>query len=275
LSESADESTAAGLTPGRALLLGAVQGPTELLPVSSSAHISLLPWFAGWRLDGLGSASRKDFEVALHAGTAVALLIGQRRAIAEELRRLDARRFGAIAVAAAVPAAVGFALERQIEEQLGGPKTIAAGLAVGAVLMLLADRRPQDRQRDELNAVDGLALGAAQAAALFPGVSRTGATVTAARSRRFSRREANLLSRTVAVPVILGAAVLRAQRLRRRRHAPEVRPSMVAGALAAAASTIASQGLIAVLDRDGSARPYAAYRLALAGAIVIKLRRNG
>lgn len=259
----------------RAIALGAVQGPAELLPISSSAHVSLVPWFAGWRWEELSAAARKDFEVALHAGTAAALLIGQRRVIAEELRRMDARRRVAVALAATVPAAVGFALERPIEERLGGPATIAAGLAAGAVAMLLADRRPQDRYPDELNATDGLVLGAAQAAALFPGVSRTGATVAAARWRRFSRREANLLSRTVAVPVILGAAALRVRRMRHRHHKPAVRSAMGAGAISAAASTLASQGLIAVLDRDGSPWPYAAYRLALAGAIVTKLRLGG
>jgi undecaprenyl-diphosphatase len=259
----------------RAIVLGAVQGPAELLPISSSAHISLIPWFAGWRLDELEPSSRKDLEVALHAGTALALLVGQRRAIAEEVGKMDTRRLLAVALAAVVPAAVGFAFERRIEERLGGPAMIAGGLAAGAVAMLLADRRPQDRHPDELNAVDGLALGVAQAVALFPGVSRTGATVAAARSRRFSRRDANLLSRTVALPVILGAAALRARRLRCRRIESEVGRPMVAGALAAAASTIASQGLIAVIDRDGSAWPYAAYRLALAGAVAVKLRRGG
>jgi undecaprenyl-diphosphatase len=265
----------AGLTIRRALVLGAVQGPTELLPISSSAHISLIPWFAGWRLDEVDPASRKDFEVALHAGTAVALLAGQRRAIVDEVRRLEAPRVAAVALAVAVPAAVGFAFESQIEERLGGPAAIAGGLVAGAAAMLLADRRPQDRPPEDLNAADGLALGAAQAAALFPGVSRTGATVAAARWRRFSRREANLLSRTVALPVILGAAALRGRRMRRRPISPATGRGMAAGALAAAASTLASQGLMAVLDRAGPAWPYAAYRLALAGAIMARLRRGG
>ena len=265
----------AGLTVSRALGLGAVQGPTELLPISSSAHISLIPWFAGWRLDEVDPASRMDFEVALHAGTAVALLAGQRRTIAAEVRRLDPPRAAAVALAVAVPAAVGFAFEHPIEERLGRPAAIAGGLAAGAAAMLLADRRPQDRPPEDLNAADGFVLGAAQAAALFPGVSRTGATVAAARWRRFSRREANLLSRTVALPVILGAAALRGRRMRRRPISPAVGRAMAAGALAATASTLASQGLIAVLDRDGSAWPYVAYRLALAGAIVARLRRGG
>jgi undecaprenyl-diphosphatase len=266
---------APGLTLGRALILGAVQGPTELLPVSSSAHLSLLPWFAGWQLDGFDSRSRKDFEVALHGGTAAALLLGQRRAIIGELRRLDSARAVAVGLSAALPAAVGFAFERPIERRLGGPRTIAAGLVAGSAAMVLADGRPRDRGPADVNAADGLALGAAQAVALFPGISRTGATIAAARWRRFTRSEANLLSRIVAVPVILGATVLRAARLRRRGVPPPVRRTLAVGAATSFASTLASQGLVAVLDRDRSPWPYAAYRVALACAVVLKLRRGG
>jgi len=265
----------AGLTPRRALILGAVQGPAELLPVSSSAHLSLLPWFAGWRLDGRDPRSQKDFEVALHAGTAAALLLGQRRAIVDELRRLDGTRAAAVVLSTVLPAAVGFALERPIERRLGGPRTIAAGLVAGSAAMLLADRSPRERGPSDVNASDGLALGAAQAVALFPGISRTGATIAVARWRRFTRSEANLLSRTVAMPVILGATVLRVARMRRRTIKPPVRRALAAGAAASFASTLASQGLVSVLDRDRSPWPYAAYRIALACAVALKLRQAG
>jgi undecaprenyl-diphosphatase len=181
----------------------------------------------------------------------------------------------AVALAAVVPAGVGFVLERPIEERLGGPVAIAAGLVAGAAAMVLADRGPQARKAEDVRAADGLALGIAQAAALFPGISRTGATLAAARWRRFGRGGANLLSRTVALPVIAGAAALRLRRMRRRRIDPSVARSMGAGAIAAAASTLASQGLIAVLQRDGSLWPYAAYRVGLATAIVVRLRRGG
>jgi undecaprenyl-diphosphatase len=265
----------ARLTTSRAIVLGAVQGPAELLPVSSSAHLSLIPWFAGWGWERIAPARRKDFEVALHAGTTAALMAGQRRAIVAELRRLNVRRAGVIALASGVPAAVGFALERPIEERLGGPATIAVGLLAGATAMMLADRRPQTRGPEDLNAVDGVALGAAQAAALFPGVSRTGATVAAARWRGFSRREANLLSRTIALPVVLGATALRLQRMRQGRPRPKRRRVLATGALAALVSSLVSQKLIAELDDDSSPWPYAAYRVALAAAIAVKLRRDG
>ncbi len=263
------------ITPGRALILGAIQGPTELLPVSSSAHLSLLPWFGGWHLDEVDARSRKDFEVALHLGTAAALVLGLRREIVDELRRFDARRAMAVALAAAPPAAVGFVLERSIERRLGGPRTIALGLVTGSTAMLLADRSPRERGPQDLNAADGIALGAAQAVALLPGVSRTGATVVAARWRRFTRGEANLLSRTVALPVILGAATLRALRLRANGVEPAEKRALATGAAASFGSTLISQGLISLLDRDRSLWPYAAYRLALAGVVVLKLRRGG
>lgn len=260
------------ISPRRALILGAIQGPTELLPVSSSAHLSLLPWFAGWRM--VDPRSRKDFEVALHAGTAVALIVGQRRAIVDELRRMDMRRAVAVGLSAALPAIAGFTLERQIERRLGGPRTIALGLLAGSAAMMLADRSPQERGPEEVGAADGVALGAAQALALIPGISRTGGTIAAARWRRFTRGEANLLSRTVAVPVIVGAAALRAARLRRLRIDSDARRSLIVGGGSAVASTLASQGLIRLLDRDAPPWPFAAYRAALASAVILKLRRD-
>ena len=126
-----------GLSAARAGVLGAVQGPTELLPVSSSAHLALIPWFAGWDWEEIDAETRKSFEIALHAGTAAALVIGQRHVIARELADFDAARGVFIALSFAPPAIVGYTLERQIETRLGGPRSIAAGLAAGAVLMLL------------------------------------------------------------------------------------------------------------------------------------------
>jgi len=94
------------------------------------------------------------------------------------------------------------------------------GLLAGAAAMVLADRRPQRRGRGEATTLDGLALGIAQAAALAPGVSRNGATLAAARWRCFTREQANLLSRTVALPIIVGAAVLKGARLHGRGTDP-------------------------------------------------------
>jgi undecaprenyl-diphosphatase len=262
------------LPTARALALGVVQGPAELLPVSSSAHIVLIPWLAGWEWDEVDAEVRKSFEVALHAGAAAALLIGQRRLIAEELRGFDARRALLLSLSFLPAAVVGYTLERPIEQRLGGPRATAYGLLAGAGAMLLADRRPQERGRGEATAVDGLVLGLAQAAALVPGVSRNGITLAAARWRRFSRDQANLLSRTIALPIIVGASLLKGVRLRRRGTSPELRRSLALGLAASFASTLASQRLIRLVERDRALWPYAVYRAGLAAAVLAKLGRR-
>jgi undecaprenyl-diphosphatase len=258
----------------RAIALGIVQGPAELLPVSSSAHIVLVPWLAGWDWETVDPELRKSFEVALHTGAAAALLIGQRRLIAEELRGFDRHRALLLALSFLPAAIVGYTLERPIEQRLGGPRATAYGLLAGTAAMLLADTRPQQRGRGEASAADGLALGLAQAAALAPGVSRNGITLAAARWRRFSRDQANLLSRTIALPIIVGATGLKGARLARRGTTPELRRTLALGIGASFASTLASQRLIGLVERDRALWPYAAYRAGLATAVLLKLRHS-
>jgi len=270
LSGSADGS----ISDRRALALGLVQGPTELLPVSSSAHIVLVPWLAGWDWETIDPEVRKSFEVALHAGAAAALLIGQRRLIAEELREFDLRGATVLVLSFLPAAIVGYRLERPIERHLGGPRATAIGLLAGAAAMLAGDTRPQLRGRGEAGPADGLALGVAQAAALAPGVSRNGITLAAARGRGFSRDQANLLSRTVALPIIVGATLLKGVRLSRRGVSPGLRRSMAIGVVASFASTLASQRLIKLVERDRALWPYAAYRVGLAGWVLAKLLRE-
>ena len=256
------------------MALGAIQGPTELLPVSSSAHISLVPWLAGWDWLGEDAEARKSFEVALHAGTAAALLIGLRREIAAELAAFDRRRAAVIALSFVPPAVAGLGLERWIERRVGTPLATAGGLAAGAVAMVVADRAPQRRGEGDATAADGLALGIAQAAALWPGVSRNGATLTVARARGFDRAHANRLSRTVALPVIVGAVALKGTRLRRRGVAPGTGRTLALGAAASFASTLASQRLIGMVERDRALWPYAAYRAGLAGLVARRWLRG-
>jgi undecaprenyl-diphosphatase len=257
----------------RALALGVLQGPAELLPISSSAHIVLVPWLAGWDWERLDPELRKSFEVAVHGGAAAALLIAQRQTIAEELRSFDGRRALVLGLSFLPAAAVGYTLERPIEQRLGGPRATAIGLLAGSAAMLIADTRPQQRGRGDATPADGLALGLAQAAALAPGVSRNGVTLAAARWRRFSRDQANLLSRTIALPIIVGATILKGERLRRRGVAPELRRSLAIGVAASFVSTLASQRLIRLVERDRALWPYAAYRAGLAAAVFAKLRR--
>jgi undecaprenyl-diphosphatase len=141
--------------------------------------------------------------------------------------------------------------------------------------MAWADRAPQERRRDEANATDALWLGVAQASALVPGVSRNGATLAAARRRRFTREDANALSRHVALPIIVGAAALKGTRLARRGIPGGTAAALAVGAGTAFASTLLSIRLIAQVERDRSLGPYALYRGVLAAAVIRRLRQNG
>src|SRR3954447_1081525 len=119
------------------IVLGLLQGPAELLPISSSAHVGLVPWLMRWRHAELPGEVRKEVEVALHAGTALALVAGGEG---------RARRWLGI-VALGPPALAAVALERAIETRLGGPRSVAVGLAAGGLAMALADRGAQGPRR--------------------------------------------------------------------------------------------------------------------------------
>ena len=138
-------------------MLGALHGPAELLPISSSGHVTVIPWLLGWDYDRLDSELRKAFEVALHAGTAAALLITLRDEVGDAVRGMDGRIAELIALSFIPPAIVGYLLERPIERHLGTPPTIAAGLVGGSLAMAWADRSPQirtlDRRRRDRRAV--------------------------------------------------------------------------------------------------------------------------
>jgi undecaprenyl-diphosphatase len=261
----------------QAVVLGALHGPAELLPISSSGHVAVVPWLAGWDHSRLDDELRKSFEVALHTGTAAALLISLRHEVDDAVRGLNLRRLVMIGLSFAPPAFVGYRFERPIERYLGTPPTVACGLFLGAVAMAVADRSPQERTHADAGAADALWLGVAQAFSLFPGVSRNGATLAAARWRRFTRVDANRLSRHAALPIIAGATLLKGIRLRSRGLPAGSAVPFAAGATAAFVSTLGSTRLIRALERDSSLLPYALYRIALAGLIARRLaaRRRG
>jgi undecaprenyl-diphosphatase len=283
-----------------AMALGALQGPTELLPVSSSAHTTLIPWLAGRSYPELDPELRKSFEVALHMGAAVALALVMRAELIDAALGLSRRRIAVIALSLGPPALAGYRLERTIEQRLGGPRSIAAGLTVGALAMALADLHPgrgtdveaadgheprhagrageharAARGHEDAGPRDGLALGIAQAAALIPGVSRNGATLTAARARGFARDDAQTLSWHAGLPVIFGASALKAWRLWRGGVHKGAGPALAAGAGSAFISTAASAGLLRRLRVSArSLLPFAVYRCTIAAIAVLRLRRT-
>lgn len=258
---------------GQVAVLGLLHGPAELLPISSSGHVTAIPWLLGWDYHRADPELRKSLEVALHTGTAAALLVALRAEVSDALRTATPQLVMLVTLSFLPPAAVGYLLEGPIERRLGHPASVATGLILGSGAMVWADRQPVVRARSQAGPIDALCLGVAQACALVPGVSRNGATLAAARRRGFSREDAAVLSRHVALPVIAAASARQLVRLRRRSGQWEgAGPPLLVGALSAFASTLVAARLLDRLEGDRSLLRYALYRLGLA---VLILRRLG
>jgi undecaprenyl-diphosphatase len=177
-----------------------------------------------------------------------------------------------LALALAPSVLIGYSLERPIEARLSTPRAVAMGLIAGGLALAWADRSSKTRRWRELGARDALWLGIAQACALFPGVSRGGATLAAARFRCFARSDAHHLSRQMALPVIAGAAALKARRLRGEGLPAGMRAPFLVGALSSFASTLAAKPLLRLGDGDRPLVPFAVYRVGLGGAVLRSLR---
>jgi undecaprenyl-diphosphatase len=207
------------LSDWQAFALGITQGLTELLPISSSGHLILVPWLADWHFLEENDAFNQTFDVALHLGTLAAVVAYFARDIARLLRAF----FGSIArrqiataderivwfiFVATIPAAIAGALAGDaIADHLGEPWQIAILLAVFAVLLWLADRTPERRTMSDLGLRHGLVMGVAQSLALMPGVSRSGITITAGRFMGLDRDSAARFSFLLLVPTVFGAAL--------------------------------------------------------------------
>ena len=209
------------LTNPQALVLGIVQGLTELLPISSSGHLILVPWGAEWTYLEENDRFNQTFDVALHLGTLVAVaayfwadVVRLVRAFFGSVgrRRIESsdERIAWFVLIATIPAGVvGLLGEDAIADGLGEPWQIAILLAAGAVLLWLADRRPQERAMGDLGMKQAVLMGLAQALALAPGVSRSGITITAGRFMRLDRDSAARFSFLLLLPTVLGALILK------------------------------------------------------------------
>jgi undecaprenyl-diphosphatase len=270
------------LSDWQALVLGIVQGATELLPVSSSGHLILVPWAAGWHYLEEHPDFNKTFDVALHLGTLVAVILYFRRDVGRLIaawvrsvlrRRIetDDERVAWYVAIATVPAAIaGAAGENFIEDHLGDPWQIAIALAVFAVLLWISDRVIARRRIPEIGYGGALAVGIAQCIALLPGVSRSGITITAARFLRLDRDDAARLSFLLLIPVVFGASVLKGV----KDVLLEGLPSGSAGPFVVGMIAAAVVGLLAIWALLGYVRRhtysvFVVYRLMLAAAVLI------
>jgi undecaprenyl-diphosphatase len=246
------------LSVRQAVTLGLIQGPAELLPVSSSGHLVLIPSLLNWPYARLPADVRKAFEVALHTGAGLALVW---------LLRDDALAAATDPIGttllAGPAAAIAFALEDPIERRASNPKIAAAAMVLGGIALWATDSATNPHKR--VRPLSQGLVGVAQAVALVPGVSRNGATLTAARALGFDRETAARLSWRAGLPIIGGATLLKLVRLSQRGLAPELRAPFAAGAGAAFVSTLAACPLLRVRRH----RLTAAYRIAL-GAIALR-----
>src|SRR5262245_34426797 len=196
----------------QAIVLGAIQGATEFLPISSTAHLILFPWFMGWPDPGL------SFDVALHLGTLVALLIYFRSewiALASSALNLvrgrtsdPNARLALYIIIGTIPGALaGVLFESAVENALRSPLVIATALVALALVLVIAELKGRRKKGiDDISGTDAISVGLAQALALVPGVSRSGVTITAGLFRGMKRDAAARFSFFLSTPIIAGAA---------------------------------------------------------------------
>jgi undecaprenyl-diphosphatase len=264
-----------------ALIMGIVQGLTEFLPISSSGHLIIVPFVAGWDDEFLTSLA---FSVMLHVGTLIALLVYFRddwlrlvpawvasirdRSLADD----PDRRLAWLLVATTVPAALaGLLFEDVIETSFRSVGLVALTLVVGGVIMLIADHfGPRSRTIKDVTFPIALGIGAAQAFALVPGISRSGASITAGRFAGLDREPAARFAFLMATPITLGAVLFEARELLAGEGGLDVQIlPLVVGMVAALVS-----GLIAIrfmLDflRRQSLDVFVAYRFVLAAIVLV------
>lgn len=191
----------------KAVILGLVQGITEFLPVSSTAHLILFPWFFGWG----GELNTLTFDVALHGGTLLSLLACFYKDWIDLFLR-DRRTLVYIAIATIPAGVAGILLNKIIENSLRTPPVIVFSLVAFGVLMLVAEKYSR-REKEKVSVFDSIIIGTAQAVALIPGVSRSGITITAGLFRNMTRQSAAKFSFLLSTPVIGGAFLLEGKKL--------------------------------------------------------------
>lgn len=272
------------MTLFHAVVLAVIQGITEFLPVSSTAHLVLFPWVLHWPDGGLA------FDVALHVGTLAALVLyffqtwvelafnglGIRypSGVTEEQHRMDQRLFWLLVVGTIPAAIAGVLFQRIIEEKLRAPIPIAGALiVVGLIMAAVESYGLLGRVLSEVNLGDAAIIGAAQALALFPGVSRSGITIVAGLWRNMTRETAARFSFLLSMPIIAGAAVKELPELVRMQHSGAAGIPLSTIVTGIIVSAIVGYAVIALFLRYLQTRTlklFVVYRIAL-GVVILLL----
>jgi len=267
------------MTPLQAIALGIIQGLSEFLPISSSAHLTLAPWLFGWEDPGLA------FDVALHFGTLLAVLWYFRL----EWLQLIKAAFGIVRtgrietpekrrviylIVATIPGAIGgYLLQSRAESAFRSPQIIAIALIVMGLVLWAVDKAVDQRRiLGEMRWVDALLIGLSQVIALIPGVSRSGSTITTARGLRFDRENAAEFSFLMSMPIIAAAVVLEGPKA---LHESGLTNELMSGVVA---SAISGWLAISILMRYVSRHSYgifAVYRVLLGVAVLAVIYFRG
>ena len=265
----------------QALVIGILQGLTEFLPVSSSAHLIVVPEFLGWKDPFLNSAA---FDVMLHAGTLAALLIYFWRDLVRLLaawigsireRRIGAdpdRRLAWLILVTMIPGALlGVALESFFDTFFREHIIlVAVFLVLGAAILWLAEQLAfLQRGLDNVNFRDAIVLGVAQAFALFPGFSRSGMTIAAGLYTGLTREAAARFSFLMGTPIIAGAAAWKARELLQSGLPSADVPALGVGMLGAAVAGLLAIAFLLDYLRRRTTAPFIAERLVLAALVVV------
>lgn len=263
------------MTLTQAIILGLVQGFAELLPVSSSAHLALAPFFLNFPDPGLA------FDVALHAGTLLALVwyfrVEWMQMIASAWQIIRTRRITTVhdrrvvyLIVATIPGGIGgLLLNDYAESTFRSPALIATTLAVMGVLLWAVDRwSARVRAIEEVTLRDAIIVGCAQVLALIPGVSRSGSTITAGRALQLDRPSAARFSFLMSMPITAAAVVLKMPQAIR---AEGFSVPLIVGVLTAAISSWLAITVLLRYVSKHSFGVFAAYRLVLAAAVFITL----
>jgi undecaprenyl-diphosphatase len=261
------------MTVYQALVLGVLQGLAEFLPISSSAHLALAPWAFGWPEPGLA------VDVALHVGTLVAVLVYFREewirliVAAGEIVRTqriqtpEQRRVIYLIVATIPGGLAGVALNDYAESTFRSPLLIGSALAAMGVLLWIVDKaRPATRPLESIRWSDAILVGIAQAFAILPGVSRSGATITAGRALELDRGSAATFSFLMSMPIIAAAAIFKLPRLLQSGGAGT---PLFVGVLASAASGWLAIEIVMRYVRTHSYGAFAVYRVVIGAAAVV------
>lgn len=273
----------AGNTPP--VVMGFVQGLGEFLPISSSAHLILVPWFFQWNDGMIGTLT---FDVALHVGTLIAVVgyfwrdwLGLMRAVPATVswaisavsRRhptpsAETHLLIAIIIGTIPGAVIGKLLEEVVETQFRNPSLLAVTLSVMGVVLWLVDRtQRQDRGFDQLTWRDALLIGLAQAAAIVPGFSRSGTTLTAARALGFERAAAARFSFLLSAPITLAAVLVKLPDMLQIQSSDL--PTFLIGVIVSGSvGALSIHFLLGYIRRIGFGI-FAVYRIGLALAIIV------